>query len=261
MQFGRRLDPELVDERAAQALEDLERLRLPAAAIQREHQLAVQALPQRVLLDEPVQLRDQHVGAPGGEIGIDAQLERGQAELPQPRDLRLGEGAEREVGEGVTAPERQRVAQDGRGSLRVGAQQRAAGFDAFGEAVGVELAGQHAQAIPGRRGGHELGVVAERAAQARDVHAHRARRRRRCLLAEQGVREPLGADRLVRAQQQNGEQFLQPATRHFHNTGRSDDFKRTEYAELHRCGDANRHGRSALAGGPNADISRVLQSL
>ena len=53
-----RLDPELVDEQPPPGGERLERLRLAARAVQREHQLAAQALAQRMLGDQRLELGD-----------------------------------------------------------------------------------------------------------------------------------------------------------------------------------------------------------
>ena len=73
-----RLDPELVHERAASVLVGLERLRLPAGAIEREHQLRAQTLAQRILGDERLQLADELGVEPGLEVGVDALLEHRQ---------------------------------------------------------------------------------------------------------------------------------------------------------------------------------------
>jgi hypothetical protein len=50
------LDPELLDERPACVLIRLERVRLPVAAVEREHELAAQALSVRVLADQDLEL-------------------------------------------------------------------------------------------------------------------------------------------------------------------------------------------------------------
>ena len=73
-----RLDPELVHQRAAGVLVGLERLGLPAGAIEREHQLRAQPLAQRILGDERLQLADELGVAAGLEVGVDALLEHGQ---------------------------------------------------------------------------------------------------------------------------------------------------------------------------------------
>ena len=56
-----------------------ERLGLPAAAVKREHQLRAEALAQRMLGDERLELAD-HLGVTTErEVGLDALLERCQA--------------------------------------------------------------------------------------------------------------------------------------------------------------------------------------
>ena len=92
----------------------LERLGLAPAAVEREHQLAGEPLARRVLGDEPPQLADDLGVAAGGEVGLDAQLERGQPLLLEPRDLGLRERLERQVGERRPAPQRERLAQQPR---------------------------------------------------------------------------------------------------------------------------------------------------
>ena len=106
-----RLDAELVDERGPRRAEGLERLRLPAAAVQGEHQLAAQALSQRVLARQRLQLADELVVAADREIGVDPVLERGQPQLAEPRDLALDERLVGQVGQRRPAPQRERRAQ------------------------------------------------------------------------------------------------------------------------------------------------------
>ena len=81
------LDPELLDEDLARVAVGLQRVGLAAAAIQREHQLRVQALAPRVHARELLKLRDQLGVAPVGQVGLDAQLQRGHALLLEPGDL------------------------------------------------------------------------------------------------------------------------------------------------------------------------------
>src|SRR4051794_12666470 len=59
------LDPELLDECSSRLLVGLERLRLAARPVQRNHQLATQALPQRMLPGKRLQLPN--------EIGVSPQ--------------------------------------------------------------------------------------------------------------------------------------------------------------------------------------------
>ena len=120
------LDPELGDERAARVRVGGERLGLPAAAVEREHQLSAEALAQRLARDLPLQLAD-HVGVPAErEVGVDPALERHEPLLLEPRALRLRPGMVGELAERRAAPQRQRVAQRRRRALGVVGGQRAA---------------------------------------------------------------------------------------------------------------------------------------
>jgi hypothetical protein len=58
----------------ARGLVGLERLRLPARAIERQHQLPAQPLAQRLLGDQRLQLADQLAVAAAGQIGLDPVL-------------------------------------------------------------------------------------------------------------------------------------------------------------------------------------------
>ena len=58
VQLGSRLEPELFDEDVAGVAVGCQRVRLAAAAVEREHQLRVQPLTPRVLRDVPLQVGD-----------------------------------------------------------------------------------------------------------------------------------------------------------------------------------------------------------
>ena len=62
LKLGARLDPELVDERAARVAERLQRLRLPAAAVEREHPERADPLAQRCQRGERLELADRPRG-------------------------------------------------------------------------------------------------------------------------------------------------------------------------------------------------------
>jgi hypothetical protein len=53
-----RFDAELLHQRPPSRLVDRQRLRLPSAAVQRDHQLLVEPLAQRVSADQRLQLTD-----------------------------------------------------------------------------------------------------------------------------------------------------------------------------------------------------------
>ncbi len=107
--LGRRLEAEQLVERAAQHLVRVERLLLPARAVQREHRQPAEPLARRVLAREPGCLGHDRVVVAELDLRLEPVLERGQAQLVEPRDLVLEERLEREVGERWPAPERERV--------------------------------------------------------------------------------------------------------------------------------------------------------
>ena len=73
------VDPELLDERPASVLEHLERVGLPAAAVEREHQLSAQTLAKRVLCDERLELRHEVPVAAECQVSVEAVLDRSQS--------------------------------------------------------------------------------------------------------------------------------------------------------------------------------------
>jgi hypothetical protein len=84
-----RLDPQLANERPSRVSVHLERLRLPPDAVKGEHELGAQALAQRVLSDEPVELRHEIEVEPECQLGLDPVLERRDAELLETACVRL----------------------------------------------------------------------------------------------------------------------------------------------------------------------------
>ena len=106
-----RLDPELVDEGTAGVLVSVQGLRLPVGPVQRRHQLAPEPLAEGVLGDVGLELRDEFVVAPECEVGVDAELDRTEPDLLEPRDRWPGELLVREVRERRAAPQRQRFAE------------------------------------------------------------------------------------------------------------------------------------------------------
>ena len=63
----------------------LERVRLPARAVKREHELPAEPFAERLLTDQSVELRNEGRVAPKGKIGVDAVLERLEAKLGEVR--------------------------------------------------------------------------------------------------------------------------------------------------------------------------------
>ena len=107
LQLRPRLDAELLHECRPRRLVRGEGLGLPARAVQGEHQLATQPLPQRMLRDQPLELAHE-LGCPTAfEVGVDPPLLDDEAELLEPARLLSRERLVREVGQGRPAPELQ----------------------------------------------------------------------------------------------------------------------------------------------------------
>ena len=109
LQLGARLDPELVHEPAPRRAVGLERVGLAAAAVERDEQLALEPLPERVRGDQRLELGQDVLVAAEREVGLDPILERGEPQVLEPPDLVLRERLVREVGERRAAPERERA--------------------------------------------------------------------------------------------------------------------------------------------------------
>jgi hypothetical protein len=112
-QFGRRLDPELVEGGSGGSVR-LERVPLATGAVQRNDELAPKRLPVRVLGGERLQLAHDGVVAAEGELGVAQQLDRAQAQLLEPAALGVRNRLGDEVGEARPAPERERLTEPGR---------------------------------------------------------------------------------------------------------------------------------------------------
>ena len=105
------VDAEFAGEQVAGAPVGGERFGLPAAAIQRQHELAVQPFPQRMAGGQPLQLAGERVVPAKRQVSIDPRLQRGEPELLQPGCLRPGERVAGQVGQHPAAPQPQRLAQ------------------------------------------------------------------------------------------------------------------------------------------------------
>ena len=119
-----RLEPELLVEQAAAGLVGVERLGLPPAAVEGQHQLPAEALAERVLADESLELGDELGMTAQLEVGVDALLESGEALLLEAGTLVTRERGV-ELGQRGAAPQGQRVPeQPGRLGRRRGPGRR-----------------------------------------------------------------------------------------------------------------------------------------
>ena len=82
------IDAELPGEQVADPPVGGQRVGLPAAPVQRQHELAVQPLPQRMPGDQLLQLGGQRVVPAQRQVRVDPGLDRGQPQLLQAGRLR-----------------------------------------------------------------------------------------------------------------------------------------------------------------------------
>src|SRR5205823_11568540 len=82
-----RLEAQLLDEELAAFAVGLERLSLPAGAVEGEHELGAQALAQRVLPDERLQLANHLRVRADRQLRLCPLLHQREVELVEARDL------------------------------------------------------------------------------------------------------------------------------------------------------------------------------
>nr|WP_291414135.1 hypothetical protein [Actinophytocola sp.] len=240
---GTRLDAELVDEDGAQASEGPQRLGLPAAAVEREHEPVPGLLTQRVLVDQVRQLADE-LGVPAAvEVGVDPGVERGEALLVEPPGLGGDRGGGGHVGDRRAAPQRERLPEQLGGLVGALGAVALVRFGAEQGHIGV----LGLQAIPGGDGGEHPAVgVADERAQPQDVSVHLGGGGLGRRLAPQLVHDPVDGDHLVRPDQQGGQQ--QPDLRRpdAHPAVAVEHLHRPEQPELHRVETSPDRGPSCL---------------
>ena len=160
-----RLDPELLVEEGTRVAIRGQRIGLPAAPVQAEHQLSAQSLVERMHRDELLDLRQDVRMSLKRQLGVDQLLARGQLQSLEARSLEERKRLEREIGERRATPERKRLAQHCASSLVrfLGSRLR----DQPLEAGTVEPVGSHGNRVAvGRR---DDDLVPERPAQRRDA--------------------------------------------------------------------------------------------
>ena len=230
LQRGRGIDPEPVDQRAARGLVGLERLRLPTRAIQGDHELAAQALAQRVGGDVGLQLCHEVGTAAELEISRKALLGRREAQLVESRSLVADEVLVGEVGKCRPAPQRERPGQ------RLGAFRRCelrGSANRILEPHGVDRRRLDDEDVPGRPGDDHL------RAECLSQLGNGVLKRPSCgawwALAPDRADEPVDRDDLTRTQQERGEEHPLPASWKRSSPGRIAKLERTQDAELHEA--------------------------
>ena len=108
--IGAGFHADLLHQQAPRIAKRLQRLGLAPTAIQREHALRVQALAQRVLGQQALDLAEDLLMAPRAQVRVDGQLGGRLAQLLEPADLGGGERLIGQIGERGSSEEAQRLA-------------------------------------------------------------------------------------------------------------------------------------------------------
>ena len=105
------LDSQLVHQVVPRLLVGVEGVCLTVGAVEGEHLLGAQTLPERMLPDEHLQLTEHLLVTTLGEIAIDPVHEHGQSQLVELHHFVPSERLESQPGQRGTAPERERLLQ------------------------------------------------------------------------------------------------------------------------------------------------------
>ena len=204
-QLGPGLDPDLLGERPVGLAVSLQGLGLSPGAIEGEHALGVKALAQGLLRDQRLESGEHLVVAPGGELGVDRELECPQMKLFEAADLGGGKGLGGDIGERGAAPELERGA--GR-AVRPGTRRLAGGLlDQVLEPQRVDRLLRHLELVAATAGEDDgLCVVGGQClAQPRDVELDVLGGALRRALGIEAIDQLVGAHRAVGAQGEHRE--------------------------------------------------------
>jgi hypothetical protein len=202
LQCGAGLDPEFADEPRAGLMEGLQRICLPAGAIQREHQLSAHSLAERVIDNEALELGDDLRVPAARELGSGLLLDRRKSELFEPHGLGGRELVVAKVRQRLAAEERERLAELPRTRGQNISSRRG---DESLEAVSVQLiALRKPQSVSGRSRLDPLGT--EPLAEGRDVTVQRLPRGLWRARTPQGLYQLVDRHDLARPKQQEREQ-------------------------------------------------------
>ena len=233
------IDAELAGEQVADPPVGGQRVGLPPAPVQRQHELAVQPLPQGVPGGQLLQLGAERVVLAQRQVSLDPGLGRGQPQLLQPGGLRPGERVVGQVGQHPAAPQAQRLPQRP-GGFRVPArlQRGSPRREAVLEPRRVKPLTVHPQQVPAVPGHQDLARRApgpgrlQRLAQVRDVDLHGRDPPLGWVPAPDVLGQPVQRHDPVRLQQQQREHRPLPRAAQRHQASAPGDLQRSQNAEV-----------------------------
>ena len=251
-----RLEAELLDQRPAPSLKRVQRVGLPAAAIQRQHQLAAQPLSEHVLGDQRLELRHQLEMAAGRQVGVDPILQRRQPQLLQTGDLALRERLAPQIGQRLPPPQRQRITQPGRAITGILARTRP--LDQQLKPRHVDLIRRRAQQIPRRPRPDPLSP--QQLAQRRHMPMQRVLRATRRILTPQRLNQLRARDHLTTTQHQQRQQRTLLRTRRGQIAPAIENPQRTKQLEAHVTPILPRPCRDRQGVRSQRDVSRASEA-
>ena len=235
-QIGARFGAELLDEQHPGAPVEVQGLRLPSRAEQRQHQLAHQGLPQGVLAHQPHQLRHD-LGVPEQrQLRVEPQLHGLQAELLEVAALHVAQRLRRDVRQRLLAPQGERLGQFGGGALQVSALGQLRRAPAVGrELAEIALVLAEFEEVAGRPGEDPGGGdLAQRLPQAHHVGADGRGGARRRGAVPDVVGDPVDGDHPVGVEEERCHDHALPRRRHVHLTRVQPDGQRAQQQEVQR---------------------------
>ena len=248
------VDAQLVVEPAAQVVQQAERVGLPAGPVERDHELAVDALVVPVVGGELLQVPDDLLMLTQREQGLD------QGELgPQPQPVQAGRLLVQErqlghVGQRAAAPQRQRVAQVGRGGGRVGGP--GAGVDVVLGQLDVGRPAVEVEHVPGRAG-DDGRPAAQHLAQVGDVALQGVRDAGRRGSVPHHLDEPVDAHHVAAVQRQHRQHRPAPQSPHRTRARPVDHVDRAEQPHPHAAIDVRT--RPTVHSGPRGFAHNFCQ--
>ena len=224
-----RLEPKLVGKHAPGLLERLERIGLATAAVERQHQLPPEPLPERVVRERRTERRRQLAMLAEGEPDLEVLLERVDVQHLEPACL----GAEpRGAGQPLQrrpAPEGKRRGDRVRRGRNVAGPQRGAGLrEQLLEPHGIDDRVLERVAV----GRADDRLLSQRGPEPGDVVMERVPRRGRKLLAPEAVDERVDVDHAAVPEREHRQQRLTLRAAHVRGRPARDNLERAEQPDL-----------------------------
>ena len=224
------LDAHVLREVAAGPLVGPQGVALPAAPVERQHELRPQPLVEGMKVNQRFQCRDRVGGTTQSQDRVVATFQRIQADGVESPGLSVRPPDARELGQRWSAPPSERHIEPGQPTCGLG-DPTGHGHGAL-ESLGIDVCGSDLERVAARTS-LEASAILEELAKLGHVGLDRAVRAVRGLLTPQLVHQEVGAQRVARVDDQAGQEPAPLWSTNGELSTRSDDFERTEDPELH----------------------------